>query len=699
MMFPGRAHSRRIADTRIELPLRENGQIACIIGRDPSISATSAPDEERAVGLNEDEALADNVSSAWDIGRGNPSPAPHVEARMERGSSEVKKGEEVKGERCKTRFQRFDSFLTDTWALEVFWCVLAITILVGIFAFLAAHQGIPQPQWPHGISINTVISLLVDAIVGTLASWFASPRVLSDMEIFDGATRSFWGKLQLLMHGRGRKHCLIALGTLAIGPFSQQIVQYYNCFSVSSSHLAWLPRSNNYTAGSRVYPGHSQLDPEMASAIYTGILNPPKTRASAIKSFSCDSGNCTLPRFSTLGMCHSCHEILELIHTNETFPGYWLDNWVGNPSWNWCREDARVGWTNESWATPYTYTPYTMLSSRKTLGFDPLIGDAPFDDLITLDFLTLNVNAACNATIEDVETCPKHPWAVRCSLYPCIKTFNAKITNAVLSENLTSSIPLKKSNISAIEVTTSENLTWSYAVSTTLRHGQSVDCKPSSIQTPINIVSITSNRTIPISSNETVTWYPEDCVYSMGYPAALAINQFLSVLFDVNSLESRNGSVYDLFGSYWLKTFYNNGMANISTANTYFESLAAAITATMRQTGQSAVLADAIGSVLQSETCIRIRWPWLTLPVFFVLATVGLLISTIMSSAWRGAWKSSFLAAVSFGAHNAAFELLEPLDSKSLQSGMVETANHIRVQLYFGQQMTPVNSVPSVEAR
>ncbi|KAI1366203.1 hypothetical protein F5Y08DRAFT_337961 [Xylaria arbuscula] len=420
----------------------------------------------------------------------------------------------------------------------------------------------------------------------------------------------------------------------------------------------------------------------MASAIYTGILNPPITDASAIKSFSCDSGNCTLPQFSTLGMCHSCHEILELIHPNDTFPGYWLDNWVGDPSWNWWREDSRVGYTNKSVTTHYTYTPYTMLSSRKSLGFDPSLGDAPFDDLITLDLLTLNVDATCNTTMGQTETCTKHPFAVRCSLYPCIKTFSAKIINSVLSEDLTPSVPLKKSNVSAIEVTTSENLTWSYATDTTLHHGLMTDCNASEIYTETNTVPMTSNRTNPLYGNETVKWYPEDCVYSLSYAAALAINQFLSVLFDENSLESRNGNVTDLFGDHWLKPFYNNGMANFSSANAYFASLAGTITADMRQNGQGAKLAEVIGSVLLSQTCIRIQWPWLTIPIFLVIATIGFLISTILSSAWRGAWKSSFLPAVFFGTHN---HVLEPLEPRSLQSSMMAAAKQIQVQLYVNK--------------
>ncbi|KAJ2995405.1 hypothetical protein NUW58_g1275 [Xylaria curta] len=700
-MLPGRFHSRSAVDTATESVFQENHQVACIISRDSSINTASAPLQKRAKAWNEYAAFFEgDIPSSCNTGGDSLCPVLCLKARTGKGPIEVNVAEAGQGKPKETRYQRFDLFLIDTWVSEVFWCVVTIALLIGMSAILATHQGIPQPQWPYGISINTIVSLLVGAMGGAMASvlsacigqtkwqWLASQRALSDIEIFDQATRDLWGKLQLLKHGYWREHhlancgCLIALGALAIGPFTQQIVQYYNCFSVSANHIAWLPRVNNYTDGSIVYGGHSQLDPRMASAIYAGVLNPREVDAGAIKTFRCDSGNCTLPQFSTLGMCSSCHEILELIHSNKTFPGYWLDNWANDPKWHWSRGEARIGWTNESRTTHYAYTPYTMISTRKTLGFDPSISDTPFDDLITLDFMTLNINGTCNTTMKETETCAKHPWAVRCSLYPCIKTFDAKIINSVLSEDLVSSFPMKKSNISAVEVTTSKNLTWSFAVNTRLRHGQRVDCNPSSIPTTNNTVPITVNMTSPVSSEEAVTWYPEDCVYSLGYPAALATNQFLSVLFDENSLESPSGSVTDLYGNYWLKTFYNNGMANLSSANVYFGSLAGEITASMRQNGQSAVLAEVVGLVLESDTCIRIQWPWLTLPVFFVLATLGYLFSTIMLSTWRGAWKTSFLAAVFFGADNAA---LGPIKPEFLQSGMIEAAKNMQVQLHVDE--------------
>ena len=47
------------------------------------------------------------------------------------------------------------------WWLEIGACCLFIIALVAIFATLYPHQGKPQPQWPYGISVNSLIAIYV----------------------------------------------------------------------------------------------------------------------------------------------------------------------------------------------------------------------------------------------------------------------------------------------------------------------------------------------------------------------------------------------------------------------------------------------------------------------------------------------------------------------------------------------------------
>ncbi|KAI1340046.1 hypothetical protein F5Y15DRAFT_62506 [Xylariaceae sp. FL0016] len=554
------------------------------------------------------------------------------------------------------RIMQIETCLNDTWLCELLWSFLAVGCLVAMCVILVTHQDAAQPDWPDWLSINTIVALLSDvivsAILGVLSSgigqakwqWFSRPQPLDDMETFDKATRGTWGSLKLLFHHStkglllAKSGCLVAVLTLAVGSFAQQIVHYYNCFQPSKTARASIPRSNNCSIGSIVFPGQAEFDPSVLATLYSGALNPPETDAAAIKSFTCPSGNCTFPTFSTLGMCHKCHEIPDLIRVNTTFSGYWLDNWVADPTWQWWREPARVGFTNV-----IPKAPYTMASSRKTLGFNPASGTSPFDDIATFDFLTLNLSPNCTVPIGEEEHCPKYPWAVRCSLYPCIKTFNTSIMKSVLTDTLLSYTPIRKSNISAIEVTTSTNLTWSHAVEKTLRQGRLTECSPSQTWTPENTIPITKNHTIQVIGNESVTWYPQDCVYVLEYPAALAINQYLSFIYDGAAVVSRSESTNDLYRENWVKVLYNKGRVNITGADAYFGGLAATITAIMREYGESAPAADVYGTVMELQTCIRIQWPWITFPIIIVLATIAFLILSIRNSSWRGTWKSSYL--------------------------------------------------------
>lgn len=118
------------------------------------------------------------------------------------------------------------------WVWELLSLLLAAIAFAAIVITLAIYQGRPLPQWPHQISINTLIAiftavlkaaLLVPVGEGKFARvagnarltqcigitrlkwlWFRQPRKLGDLETFDSASRGPWGSflLFLALHGR-----------------------------------------------------------------------------------------------------------------------------------------------------------------------------------------------------------------------------------------------------------------------------------------------------------------------------------------------------------------------------------------------------------------------------------------------------------------------------------------------------------------
>lgn len=175
---------------------------------------------------------------------------------------------------------------------------------------------------------------------------------------------------------------------------------------------------------------------------------------------------------------------------------YLMENWEPKPEWRWWNQSAAVGYIPDS----DSKRPWRMMKVRKTLRFSP-----DFDDIITLDALMIQKRTNCT---DGKTVCGTYPWAVRCSLYPCVKTFKSEISLGILKETLLSTIPLRQTNISAIEVTTSRTLKWAIAVNSTIRNGTRHDCLPSDYPTPDTPVGITANMTLPITDTDTKTAGP-----------------------------------------------------------------------------------------------------------------------------------------------------------------------------------------------
>lgn len=107
---------------------------------------------------------------------------------------------------------RIDQWIVDTWAFEIGSWIFSTILLMGIALTLALHDNQPLPNWPWGITINALVSLLstfaTSGLVVVLTSiigqtrWveFATQkRRISEFEIYDEASRGPLGSLRLLL--------------------------------------------------------------------------------------------------------------------------------------------------------------------------------------------------------------------------------------------------------------------------------------------------------------------------------------------------------------------------------------------------------------------------------------------------------------------------------------------------------------------
>jgi hypothetical protein len=413
---------------------------------------------------------------------------------------------------------------------------------------------------------------------------------------------------------------LITIIALAIDPFTQQIPQYYNCLQPMSGATALIPRTNNYTAaGIHTGPIDVSLDGPMAATLYIGLLDPPTNATSSIP-ITCPTGNCTFPTYqdgvsySSIAMCSSVEDISHTITGNGT-------------SYN---QSLPSG----------AHTFESILLSTAVVGED--------SNLFTFD--ALMINAHCNSsTLKYCEKCPTLPWAVRCSLYPCVHTYsNVKISASTLAEQitLTNRIPFI------------EGLYFSLAGN--YPSIPTVDCTPSEHPTKSNTqpTSILRsglryvNRTHVPGASDTL-WYNPLCTWEFGIGPTEALTEALYGFYRGTYLSAPNGTPCNTVGDPWLEQLYQNGTANINITANYMRGLANAMTSTMRQRGDAFNSDPATGTILTNQTCIRVAWAWLALPAALLLCTFVFLATIMLQThrytghgkpqGGRGPWKSSSL--------------------------------------------------------
>ncbi|KAG9253138.1 uncharacterized protein F5Z01DRAFT_675524 [Emericellopsis atlantica] len=219
------------------------------------------------------------------------------------------------------------------WAPEAGEILLGIGLFVALVVILNTYNGQPLPQWPMGLTLNTIVALLAtlcrsiiilpvtEGISQFKWNWFvAGKRPIKDLLIFDQASRGPWGSLRLLfrLHGRlmplSHVAALVLVSGLATSFLTQSAVSYESRLAVSDkSGRATIKRASVYPATTGTEDSSGDLEVLKRTALQATFLHVDDHWP--VPEPTCPSGNCDYPVYHSLGLCVSMENVTsELKH-------------------------------------------------------------------------------------------------------------------------------------------------------------------------------------------------------------------------------------------------------------------------------------------------------------------------------------------------------------------------------------------------
>lgn len=551
---------------------------------------------------------------------------------------------------------------------------VAVFLLVGsaiaIFATLYPYQGRPIPDWPLSITINAIVSiyililrgsagyLLAEGIVHQKWRWFEEkPRPLYDLAMHDEASHNPYGAARMLWRVSPRHiwHWLggiLIIAAIFIGPFSQQVVQYVDRAVPVSSNVpvASMPRSNVFVGAGRHNGAASiTIKPDEQQSINAGISAPGGS-----VPFSCVSGNCTFPQYTTIGYCSDTVDVsssLMIENGNWSF-GTGNQTMYSPVTISTLPSGARMVWQN-----------YTNQPNLSAMSYAPGLGNGmQWQFIIGLpgspyDANTGEAPTGCDdATARETWRCKGH-GAANLTMYPCLRTYKAEVNNGALSETLVSktdnpgpfSVGGTGRDTSGRGVYASINATCLTSTQADLLRQAGYVINSSTAWLPYNSTGFdwvakgfsSKPPYTNISTSEVLALENDisnrGCLYSMDLWFQIGLSQVMNTDFlgNLTGVRSNDGNEMNyLHGTQVLQTLYNYGDFSFNRTQSLFENVSTSLTNHIRTNPGSNITgmyAPALGLQYTNRTCLVVAWKWLSLPVALVILTLVYLAGALFS--------------------------------------------------------------------
>ncbi|KAJ5702785.1 hypothetical protein N7488_010333 [Penicillium malachiteum] len=528
-----------------------------------------------------------------------------------------------------------------SWTWEILSCLTSIMFFIALILVLWHYDGKPMPDWPYGITLNALVSVLSTVMKATMAfivaeslaqlkwSWFRGGNRLSDLAMLDAGSRGAMGSLLVLLRTTPRHLVTIGSVVLVVATVTDPFVQQVMAIKERPAHAPGnasiqVCNTSLYTDyGEGPGPGLNQVPLATLGAIYSGIFQTQNLNARTVM-MDCPSGNCTFPRYQSMGFCSRCADITNELHLSKT------SIILSEPTYNYKLPNGFMFSTSINNMYLMNATSDRNLIRLNTTGSTPIVNFTA-------------ISAAGYGV-------PPQVSATECALFFCVDTYEAGVEGGTFSETRTS--------FSTAQNTSSVVEDFSLIPDTCYVNGTRVE-KP---------------------YNDT-----DDCLYNVNWLSRIAMyNSLAPLLKGKGSLGIVNRPSW---GSNTLEALYG-AEGNFTDINSVFQSLASTLTINAR----SKVCQENFSGIPWTiQSFVHVRWKWMILPGLLVVLSMIFLGITVVHTRNQYIWKSSPLALL-------FSDLLidEPLELKSNPTlkGMESTSRKMEVLLETTSEGVRLKAVP-----
>lgn len=608
-----------------------------------------------------------------------------------------------------------------------------------MYGILRRYDGQRTPDWGATINLSTLVAVIATLIRALLvfvvaeiigqAKWdyFAGNgrhtddtpmRRLIQTSRFNDASQGSIGAVRLLPTICRDPATLLAVMIMILsmgtGPFAQQAIQTQSCQLPVDGAKAFLPIARNITAGrGGLFSVFSPLDKPNVHAALQSALAPDNEEIGSPISMGCPTGNCTFQNiigglYSTLGFCSSCVDTSPLITStgwtlirqeDELRLGDEAFQIIGEPTFyraSYILPDGTLAKASLSNMTmPYSQGAEMLASPTQVMGLDWA------GDLVSPEMMALSQAALANVTILSPTWLPTNSGytdyvAASCTLYPCLRSYNARVTSGKLDEILVSKVPAVTNVATRFtpNATTEAVQQWVYGNATTEAIQQWIYGNTSvknddygiyssdlgAVKSPCLVngtVWTKADQSSSFNMQRVILLHPElesntapsvkienikapaECIYGMNLPAMADFSAYMvGALFDGNcsatwEIDSpENTTRMECGEPDWLARFYNKEGTTVDSIIKRIEAFTDRLSNKLRM-GLFNNPEAVYGQVLQATVCSKIQYSWLTFPAVLVAVTSGLLAWTMFQSLRRRGcemvWKTSILPFLFYG--------------------------------------------------